>query len=273
MGLFSTLGGIAGGIGGAFVGGPGGALAGYGAGSSLGGLTDGQDPYKAPSFSDIDLKSANPELWAQLQKELALADESEKLYHQRQEGMNYSERAGLNESLAGVTGRQAQMGQLGSAVGNAQMADAEARLRSNLAQRAFQEQQQLLEASQQARAQYAQHLLGGQQAVLSPMTQQSQMNYQNQMAEEQAKNQFNSGLLGAGLSFYGNQQNMSAMKDMNDQRIAAMYQTGVPYDGYSGPMQRGNSGGYQPSFGYETPTFGSSQNYGNYPMYPRVGGY
>lgn len=255
MGLFSTLGGIGGAALGSF-GGWGGAIAGYGAGSGLGGLADGSDPYKAPSFSDVDLKTANPELWAQLQKELALADESERLYNQRQQGMNYQERTGLNEALSGAAHRQANMGQLGSAVGNAQMADAEARLRSNIAQRAFGEQQQLLAASQQARAGYAEHLLSGQQASLNPMTQQAQMNYQNQLAEEQAKNQFSSGLMGAGLSLYGNQQNMNAMKDMNNQRVAAMYQTGIP-SGYSGPMQRGNSGGYQPSFGYQTPTWGN----------------
>lgn len=245
MGLFSTLGSIGGGIGGAFIGGPGGAIAGAGAGGALGGMADGSDEYTAPSFADIDLASANPELWKQLQQISAQADEAEKLYHARQQGMTYAEKTGLQSGLSNIAHTQAQRGQLGSAVGNAQQADAEARIRSSIAQRAFQEQQALQQNAMQQRQQYAQQFLGAQQAVLNPMQQAAQMNFQSNQANNQAQNQFYSGLFNAGAGLYGQNQNIDAMSAYR-QNNPSPYSYGVTGNSpYPSPY---TSQTYSPSF-------------------------
>lgn len=250
--MFSSLGALAGGGIGLGLGGPAGAAAGLGFGGGIGGLMDGSPSYTAPTFSDINLQTTNPALYAQLMKESAAADQAMQLYNQRRQGPTYAEQQNIAQNMNSAYGRQAQMGQLGSAVGASQGADAEAQLRGQLAQKAFSEQQQLLAQATQSQRQYTSDYSAAQQGSLAPLTQQAQYNYQGALQNEQGQNQFMSGLVNGGLSLYGNQQNTAALQGLQG--------------GMAAPNMFAGANPYTPSYSSGVPTYSSQPQYslGNY---------
>lgn len=242
MGL-GALGSLAGAGIGFATGGPMGAFVGSGAGGALGNILSGSDEYSAPSFSDIDLQTENPELWKELVAISRQADEAERLYNQRRQGMTYEEKVGMEQGAANVAQRQAVTGQLGSAVGNSQQASAESQIRASIAERAFREQQALQQNAMAQRQAYAQALLSGQQAVLQPMQQQAQTNFQSQQAESAAQNQFFSGLFNSGMSGLAQNNNVAAMREYRAANPSPYsYGLGTPQSAGM-PMYAGNGTG------------------------------
>ena len=238
---------------GASFGGPIGAAFGGGVGF-LAGLFSGSDEepqYISPSFADINLATENPELYKELMRMQASANEAERMYNQRRQGMTYTERAGLNEGLSNQVQQQANQGLLGSSAGAAMQADMEARLRDQIQRRAYQEQMGLFQNMAQQRAQQAGVLSGAQNQIMGLKTHGADQDYNQAMGNELAANQFYSGLFNGGLGMLGQYQNMQNMQAMgNGQPANQFYASGVPgQDNWSPqgtgyPMYSGNNYGY-----------------------------
>lgn len=179
-------------------------MAGAGAGGALAGLFSGSSD--VPNYSDIDLKKDNPELWKQLQELKALTSEYERLYSQRRQGQTAAEKIQVEDSRSQLKDQLSNRGLVGSSAGAGMMGDYEARLQAAIAERAFQEEQQLLAALQNSRASYMNMLTGGQQMAMQPMM----AEYGAQMGEDQARNQFFSGLFNSGLNLYAS-KNLGAL--------------------------------------------------------------
>jgi hypothetical protein len=225
-----------------------GIMAGIGAAGMLKGMLEDSPEYNAPSFADIDLQKENPELWKELQRELALADQAEALYNNRRKGATFSEKQEMQDSINSLLQRQGSMGQLGSAVGASQAVSAENLLRSRIAERAFREEQALLGQSMNARRSYLGDVSSAQQAVMAPLQQKAQAEYQNAQQEQMGMNQMFSGLFNGGLSAYGNQQNVDAMRAIS----ANNPYRSMGASSYQGPM----ANSYQGPMGYTPPIYG-----------------
>lgn len=240
------IGAIGGGVAGSYFG-PAGTVIGAGVGGVLGGMFDSSPD--APTFSDINLQTANPALYAELMKESALADQATALYNQRMQGPTFAEKAQVSDQQSQLAHQLAARGALGSSVGANQQSDVGARLNSQLAKEAFQQQQALLQQAQQAHAQYTQMYAQAQNQVMQPQL----LNYQNAMGQQQAGNQFYSGLLNGGMQLYGNQQNAQTMADAYAANKPSYYgpmnnQQGSPYQ--MGSQYGGNGQG---GWGYNMP--------------------
>lgn len=243
---------------GMMVGGPIGAAIGGGLGF-LGGLFSGSDKepeYVSPSFADINLQNENPELYAELMRMQAMSDQAEQMYNQRRAGMTYGERQGLNEAMSNQAQQQANQGLLGSSAGAAMQADAEARLRDQIQQRAFQEQQALFNNLAQQRAAKANALMAAQNQIMGLKTHGADVNYNQAMAEDQAANQFYSGLFNGGLGMLGQYQNMQGLKDiakmqygqLGPNELPTNIPAGIPSEG-PGTQYYGGVPGYSSSGG------------------------
>lgn len=235
---------LAGAAAGFAIGGPSGAMIGYGAGGALGGML-GDDAYSAPSFADIDLASANPQLWAELQRMNATVGEAERLYNARRQGPTEMEMRNYGQARSNLQDQQAYQGLLGTSAGLSNEADVDSRLQASIRERAFQEEQALLQNLGSQRSQYAQAVMNAQNQVMNPQMQASQMNFQQQQDNNASKNQFYSGMFNAGLGMYGNEQNMARM-DAQMAKQQSMYPSV-----------------YQPNYNpYGAPPAASSPQYG-----------
>ena len=248
MGLGSILGTGLGAVGGSFFG-PAGTMAGAAIGGGAGGLFDSNDvgPYRSPSFADIDLAKENPELYAELMKVSAAADQAQRLYDQRNRGMNEMEVQQLAAGRANMSNNLANRGLLGTSAGLAAETGAEGQIRAQIAARAFQEQQALAQAAQQAHQGLFQDYMQAQNQVMNPMHQAAQANWENQNAINQGNNQFYGGLINGGMSLAGNMYNMNQMQGMQDNKLAGQMQDmngiqlanvshyNVPQGGYTNP--------------------------------------
>lgn len=232
-------------------------------GAGIGGLlgffmgSDKEPEYISPSFADINLKNENPELYAELMRLQAMSDQAEAMYNQRRAGMTYSERQGLEEAMGNQAQQQANQGLLGSSAGAAMQADAEARLRDQIQQRAFQEQQALFGNMAQQRAAKANALMAAQNQIMGLKTHGADINYNQAMAEEQAANQFYSGLFNGGLGMLGQYQNMQGMKDIANMQYGQLGPNELPTNIPAGLMSEGPS---------------APQYYGGVPSYNSPGG-
>jgi hypothetical protein len=219
MGLWSTLGGVAGGVGGFMVGGPGGALSGYGAGSSLGSNFDGSD---LPDIPEVDwspeslayLEENFPEYAAQIKtNQLAYGDLS-RYVASMQQGPTQSEKQGISDQMNQVMASQSMSGMSGTPMGNAMQADAYNRMAQAANDQAFQRAMSAAQAQQNAGAQLASQYgnLGQLQnagrgynidkSMSMDMLPVSQAMYMRNMAQqaETANNQNNLGWAGLGVN-------------------------------------------------------------------------
>lgn len=242
----STIGAVGGGVAGSFFG-PAGTVVGAGVGGALGGMLGKDNSFSAPSFSDIDLASANPQLWAELQRMNATVGEAERLYNARRQGPSELELRQYGQARSNMQDQQAQQGLLGTSAGLSAEADSDARLQGAIRERAFQEQQSLFNNMAQQRAAYEQAIMGAQNQIVNPQMQAAQINYQQAQENDAARNQFYSGLATAGAGMYANNQNMAAMDKRMAQQQAmypSIYQPN--YNPYGAPPA---SPGYQYSQG------------------------
>ncbi len=225
---------------GAQVGGGYGAIIGGAIGAGVGFFQgDDEEPtFTAPSFSDIDLQTENPELYEDLMEMYAQADALEREYLSRQAGPSYLDRAEIADVNSGIQNRMSHQGILGSSVGVAAAADADTMLREKINERAMQEAQQMKAAwfAQQNAAMNAKRAM--QQDVMSGLMAEKTGQYTADREDVAANNQFYSGLFNGGMQMAGTAYN----NDRMDQRMS-MYRT--PAEWNSGYEQAPNF--YAPS--------------------------
>ncbi len=218
------------------VGGPYGAIIGGALGFGAGMLQgDDKNPtFTAPSFSDIDLQTENPELYEELMKAYAAADEMENAYRARRAGPNYSDNAEMAEVNSGIQQRLAHQGLLGSSVGVAAAADADTMLRERINERAMQEAERLRAAWMAQQAGNANFKRQMQQDVMSGMMAEKTGQYQADREDLAANNQFYSGLFNGGMQMGGTALNNARMDDLYSKyRSPAVY--GQPAPNYYAP--------------------------------------
>lgn len=229
----------------AFSKGLGGAASGYAVGGPIGagiggliGLLGGSDDtpqlgdyqfspgsLKSYNFSDVNLRTMNPELYQKLMQNDQVLHDLQGALAARREGPTANENRQQEEYLNRQASGMAGNGMAGTPMGNAQMADTAARLMDSQRDRAFQEYQQLQgQVAGQANANTGlwQNAQGQAIGQLNNNRQTSlamdQLNNERQIAQygqaqqaAQAGNQFWGGLLNGGLGYLGNQQNMQGL--------------------------------------------------------------
>lgn len=188
----------------------------------------------SPDFQDINIKSQNPEMYAQLMQNQQLLHDMQSHLSQLREGPTASEQQQYHDYMAQQAAGQAGSGTAGSPMGNAMMADSAARLQNAQRDRAFQEYTQMQgqvagQSNQNINQMYnAQNQVMGQQNANRQasmmrdeyMRQQQMGNYAQAQQAASAQNGFVGGLINAGTGILGHQNDM-----MN---FGAM--TGHPYD-------------------------------------------
>jgi len=146
MSLGSFLGGIAGATFGA-VGAAAGAIAGnniskgkdiFGRGTAGPGQT-----YNYRTISDIDLSKENPELWKRIQSQDQIISEARRLYETRRQGMTDFERSQVEDARQNARAQLGGSGLVGTSLGIAAENDAANRLRNQVMDRIYNEQQGL----------------------------------------------------------------------------------------------------------------------------------
>lgn len=230
MSLGNILGAVGGGTLGGLFGGPMGALAGAGIGGGLGGLFGGNDLPNAPSLSDVNLERDAPELYKRLKEQDAQVQEALRLYNERRSGPTAQEQRQISQQDSGTQSQLNNQGMLGSSDGYLVAANAHQNALDAVRDRAFREQQSLLQGVQGAQQGLYQNTLGAYGAVLNPMN----MNYQAAINNGNSQNQFNSGLLGGGASLLGNY--------LNTQQLASAYGNSGGYGNYGGYQNAMNPG-------------------------------
>lgn len=185
-------------------------LAGIGMGLAGGiGLLTGDSP-EAPQLSDIDLARDNPELFQELQRLRRLVQQSEAMYNARRAGMSRSEQLDMERQLGGVNERLASQGLLGSSVGASQRAEAEQAMRDALARRVFDESQALYGNM----SNMASNAFNATRQGLGDVMNARLAQYQQDMANQTARNQFFSGLMGSGLNLAGTGMYINRMNEL-----------------------------------------------------------
>ncbi len=260
-GTGAAVGGTVGAVAGSYFG-PVGTVAGGALGGAVGGLFDESDvgPYKSPSFSDIDLAKENPELYAELMKVSAAADEAQALYDQRNRGMSNLEAQQYASAKSNSEARLANQGLLGTSAGSSAQAGVEQQVLAQIAARAVQEQQALAQNNQAAHSALFQDYMAAQNQVVNPMQNAAYANWQNANQIHQGNNQFYGGLINGGMALAGNAYNMNQMQGMQDNKLAGQMQD-------MNGLQLANVSHYNvPQGGYTNPGF--SYTGGDYPYQP-----
>jgi hypothetical protein len=218
---------------------------------ALAGLFAGNDKeVTSPLFSDINLQTENPELYNQLQQYKASLDQYQKLYNARAGGILPSEKRAMDQQASSVAEQQAGLGILGSSQGNRQQAEANAILRDQIAQRAFQEQQGM--AGQLASMQGNQYNMTNQALQQAMNARMGQFN--NQQADLQSSNQFYGGMLTGGLQGLASGINANRLGGLYDRLYPSGTNIGGGYMGnFTGPSSSYSSSSYLNPLQYGVP--------------------
>lgn len=210
------------------VGGPYGAAIGA-VGGGLYGFFSTPDDYVSPSFSDINLQSENPELYAQILQLRAIQKQATDAYNARRLGMTDLEQRDLAAGLSNSRDIQSSQGLLGSSVGNSQMADTDARLRGAIANRALQEQGQLFGQMQGAAQGNFSATNQALNEIMAAKQGAAQMNYKTGMDQ----NAGNTAFIQSGLNAY-----QTASNNQNNEAFRQQLLQNSPYynSGYGGPV-------------------------------------
>lgn len=199
----------------------------------------GDDQYKGVDYRDIDLKNENPELYQELLKMRLQANEAEKMYNARRQGMTDLEQRELGQDRSHQEQVLANQGLLGTSVGNDMAADYDAKLRGSIAERALREQQALYSNMVSARQNEIGDFRQAQNDIVQAKTGKAQTNFAANRENQAAQNQFISGVVGGAANLYGNYQNQNQNQQLMDQLYArqglAAYGYGqpIPYSGNS----------------------------------------
>lgn len=208
-------------------------LMGVGAAGTAYGLMQPRQKYNSPNYDDIDLSRDNPSLYAELQKYEQLGNQLEAQYNQRKTGPNNAELRMRDQALNDQRNNLQSRGALGGSTSLLAERDLNSRFQDEVMARAFQEQQALMQQRMAQRAQQAQMFGNAQQNIYQNLSHNADIDYQSRVAQDRARNQFFSGLMGAGTGLYGANQQAGAMAANTAalQQQQAAYQ-GVP-QGYS----------------------------------------
>ena len=212
--------------------------AGIAAAGAIGYALNQDDDISSPTFADINLERDNPAMWEQIQKNRMAIEGAKRALEARRQGMTDMERRRVAESRDQLANQQSHLGLLGSSVGANAQASMVSQLQADIAERAFQEEFQ--------RRQYMDQLQGREADLyntgLTQAMQGKQGQYQHRMAEQDAKNQFWGGIMGAGIGVGGSMIGGAMAKP-----AANSISTGVAGGGTYGMY---NSGG--PSLGVDS---------------------
>jgi len=199
---FGAVGGAASGAATGFtLGGPIGAAVG-GVAGLLGGFFGTADTPEYSLASVESLRSSNPELYNQLMQIKYMQAEAQRAADQK--GINSAERIGMDDARSSLRSQQANRGLAGSSAAGQQQADLTNRLMAQQQQRAIGQEI----ARRQQAAQLSGQFLQQSHAILQP---QATQKYAGAQAEAEGQNKFLSGLVNAGLNFYGNNEYMKNM--------------------------------------------------------------
>jgi hypothetical protein len=199
-----------------------------GAIGTLYGMSKKTPQYQAPTLDD--LRRQNPELYGEFMATLRNARIMDDMAARRQ-GLTAAQMAALDDITSQVNEQLANRGLVGSSAGAQLVADARSRAMANLLQQAFQERMNLMQGAQQTRG----NAFNMFHQATAPIGQANQMNIQNQMANDAARNQFFSNLLAAGANMYGTQKMIGAYNNMANlgRPTGYSYIDGVPYSNFS----------------------------------------
>jgi hypothetical protein len=203
-----------------------GLIAAGGAGTAYG-LMKKPAQYNSPNYDDIDLARDNPLLYAELQKYEQIGNELEAQYNQRRTGPSNSEMRMFDDAQAQQNNQLQARGSLGGSTALLASRDLHDNFQNQVMQRAFQEQQQMLAQLSAQRAQQAQLYGNAQNSVMQNLSQQAMADYQGKMAQDQARNQFFSGLMGGGMGLMGSGMQANAV----GKNTAALQQQQGAYQG------------------------------------------
>ncbi len=248
---------------GAAIGGPYGAVIG-GVAGGLYGLFSTPDDYISPSFSDINLQSENPELYAQLLKLRAVEALAKQEYDTRRQGATYQEEQDYARGLSNSRDIQASQGLLGTSVGNSQMTATNNQLRGAIAERALREKEALYNNYQQAAMQNFNATRQGLMDVMGQRTGAAEMNYKNGLAEQEGNNQFIYNGLRAYQTADQNQANLAYQQQLQQNSPFGQgygtygYGASIPQANYEMPTMNPYSQGVP---GMSQPQYGLGGNY------------
>lgn len=202
-------------------------LMGVGAAGTAYGMMKGPQKYNSPNYADIDLSKENPALYAELQKYEQLGNQLEALYNQRKTGPNAQEMRMRDQAMNDQRASLAARGGLGGSTEMLANRDLNMNFQQQVQRQAYAEQQQMMAQMMAQKAQQAQMFGNAQNQIFGQQQQVAMMDYQGRQAQDQARNQMFSGLLGAGAGMYGANQQAGAMAA----NTAAMQQQNQMYQG------------------------------------------
>ena len=168
----------------------------------LGGFFGTADTPEYSLASVESLRSSNPELYNQLMQIKYMQAEAQRAADQK--GINSAERIGMDDARSSLRSQQANRGLAGSSAAGQQQADLTKRLMAQQQQRAIGQEIARRQQAAQLSGQFLQQSTG----ILQP---QASQQYAGAQAEAQGQNQFLSGLVNAGLNFYGNSEYIKNM--------------------------------------------------------------
>jgi len=226
---------------GSAIGGPGlGTVIGGGVGAAagfLGGFFQGDDEepvYQSRSFADINLRKENPELYQELMNMKAQEKVAMDNYYARRGGqLSVDERAQVNQAMGNQAQALQARGLAGTSIGMASQEAAEARIRQELLDRSYKESLGYLDQAHGYQKDYIQGLSGAQNDIMRMEQGAYDKNYEADLAEMQASNQFYSGLANAGIGMGAqafNTYEMSKLRSQpNDPRSGTVGPGGVTH--------------------------------------------
>lgn len=245
----------------------GGAMLGAGA---LGKWLTSKDVQAPGGINMADLQRVNPALFKEIMQNEARINEARSILESRRRTATAQEMQAMADARNALQAQQAHMGLAGTSAGAGQMGDMEARMREQIAERAFQEEQYMQQQLEAARQQAQMSNRAGSEFLWSK----AMADYQDQMAKEQQNAQFWNSIMGSGLNM-----GMSGVSGMMQQpgidAQAQMYRdqsafyrggqpTAQPAPAPSGPVAQGpisrapTGYGYAPDYRYRGPNRGRS---------------
>lgn len=164
--------------------------------------------YNYRTISDIDLSKENPELWKRIQSQDQIISEARKLYETRRQGMTDFERSQVEDARQNARAQLGGSGLVGTSLGISAENDAANRLRNQVMDRIYNEQQGLFNqyAGQSGRGFDMTNI--GQQGILQQDARQIQLRAGYDQQEQARQNGMIGGLFqlggtAAGAAFGG----------------------------------------------------------------------
>lgn len=157
--------------------------------------------YSLPSLEA--LSRSNPELYDQLMQIKYMSEQASN--QADRSGITAAEKIQMQDAQSNLRSQQGNRGLAGSSVASAQQADMANRMMAQQQERALREEMARRGQAAQLAGQFTNQYMG----IAQP---QAQSMYNQDLAEQQARGQFFSGLLNSGLNMYGTDQYLRNIK-------------------------------------------------------------